>query len=250
MSAEKPGIGMFIIMTTKERIELGRKYIHGDGCLTDIERGFELWKGIEGELCREDRAIFDCIRNAKGVPEEGERSDKDDEAFSDHTVKISEEKESSIHSATDCRELFEKIFASASGNSQYNKIFNALKKIETSLDKAPKAPAEKKEENIRLGNNIGYIAASIGYTIPWFFKRINDIREQKGLKRKASPQGLYMVIGGYNGMDSATKMIIVEIVNAKNLLEDRTILTKDMRVQDLDLPHSEFSKLFRKKISA
>ena len=64
----------------------------------------------------------------------------------------------------------------------------------------------------------------------------------KGLDEKKSIQNLYQIIAGKNGMDSAGKLIAVEMVNELNA--KRKMLHRPLEVKDLDLAHDDFVKLF------
>ena len=232
-----------MIFNLSARVENGRRFAYGIGCDADFSKAYECWSGIEGCLSPEDKQIFLYIKEILNSEIVDDKSCyAPNYANTSAIVQIAAKKMPENYSEHQVRELFDELLSEACESGNFKSLYLALEKYKNSKKEKHN---ERKPANIRFGNNLGMLIQVFWGTKQNLFNKMNLYLRNKGLDEKKSIQNLYQIIAGKNGMDSAGKLIIVEMVNELN--SRRMVLSRSLEVKDLDLPHDEFLKLFNAK---
>lgn len=234
-------------MNIQDRVELGRKCAYGIGQMVDLEKAYAMWNGLESLLSAEEKEVLDWIKQIIDETEIQQYSPVVSSVASyampinsirSYTMDIAHHTDR--HTEAEVIDKFNALLAEAKKSGTLDSLYSALERY--GKDKTSKK--EKKPENIRLGNNIGYLASYFWTSTDGFFRALNEARKARGLKENKSIQGLYQVIGGVNGMKGEDKMIIIDMANRIAPTKRTKGLTRALEIQDLQLPFSEFIILF------
>lgn len=237
-------------MKHEELVTLGRKYANGDGVMIDTERALELWSLVRQELEGEDLRLYQeicaCHTLMEPQPQLSVQYALSTSPLSDRSALTSINMAAATQrSEAEVRNTFENILQNAD-SATLTRLYEALRRVEEGAQKEPKA---RKPENIRFGNNLGFIMRQFGWNRTVFLGKMNARLQQiSTYHKRQSSSSLSQIINGINGMDGTAQMVLVAIINHANKEHQsrwgHPILHRSMTVADLHLFPVDLAALF------
>ena len=230
-------------MNTNALIEKGRACAYGLNQSVDLDKAYECWSCVESLLDDKDKKTFSYIKDSIGIPKKQLNVNAVAGIFSSPNVIniAASDGKKAHHTETELRALLEKLIKASSSQSNIDSLYSTLLRYEKDHFTAK----EKKAEHIRLGNNLGYLIFYFWTSVDNYFASMNAYRKSKGFEEKKSIQGVYQVLGGKNGMDNSSKLLLTEMINLK--IKIKGGLKRSLEVTDLELGFAEFFNLFEPK---
>ena len=223
-------------------IQTGKKCAYGIGQSVDLEKAYACWSCVENQLDAKDKKTLSYIKDALGLPSgKSNVNSLLGGVSSPATINIAATGGKVHRTENELRALFERLLNASRTQSNIDSLYSTLLRYE----KDHFTVKEKKESHIRLGNNLGYLIFYFWTSVDNYFASMNTYRKSKGFEEKKSIQGVYQVIGGKNGMDNSSKLLLTEMVNTK--IKSKGGLKRNLEVTDLELAFSDFFNLFEPK---
>lgn len=220
-------------------IEKGREYAYGILRSADPEKAYEIWSSVSDMLTGEDRELYgilsDIFESAQNYSARPTAINKNDVI-----IKIAY---TNPKTENEVRELFECVLIKAKNHGDLDKLYGALKKHMRTYQS--NNSDKKKPENVRFGNNLGFLLYNLNMSPQKFLIHKNLYRRNRGLPEKKSVQGIYSILAGLNSMDDSDKIILIEMANEPR----RNIFKEPLKITDMFLSMSEFISLFRHPVT-
>lgn len=206
-------------MLHDEIIQRGRALANGDGVMIDTERAYMLWSTVADELAGDDLSLFLELRLCFGqnfvdggngrISEFSMCAEKYRGSLSSFES-VTEYAAATPRTKDEVREAFEALLRDADTKT-LSKLYTAIARVSADMQ-AKKEPLQRKPEHINLGNNLGFFMHQYHWNRSVFLEKINKLINP--LNASMSSAALSQIINGIHGMNPATQLMLVEMVNA------------------------------------
>jgi hypothetical protein len=229
-------------MNITDTIAQARRFAEGDGVMINPRRAFDLLCPVKGSLQGEDLTLFQELEEL--FPDDAPlssygllKSRADLSEVNLGVVSLAAKKPASLRTKEDVRALLDRTLEVASP-AQVQQLYKAIEDIA-----CKRGGRTAKPENIRFGNNLGFLLHQWDCNSGKFCLRMNTALKKHNLS--ISRQAVYYYVTGQTGIRPEVLDVLIDVVNSFDASTHHALKQLPITKEHLYLEFPDFIALFK-----